>query len=177
MEGYLAQVIMFGGNFAPLNWAFCQGQILSISQNTALFALLGTTYGGNGQTTYALPDLRGRVPMGAGQGPGLPSIVRGQQAGVENITLTTTNMPAHTHPVTPSVKVASIGASTDEPSGAVLTTTDNNSYAATAAANGALTPGTLTLGSTGSGQSISIRQPYIGINFIICLAGIYPSRN
>lgn len=177
MEGYIAQIIMFGGNFAPNSWAFCQGQIISIAQNTALFSLLGTTYGGNGQTTFALPDLRGRVPVGTGQGPGLPSMVAGQQAGVENVTLVTNNIPAHTHPVTPLVKVASINATTDEPSGAVLTTSGNNTYAAPAAANGTLAPGTLTLGPTGGGQPFSIRQPYIGINFIICMQGIYPSRN
>src|SRR5688572_13508567 len=99
MEGYLAQVIMFAGNFAPRGWAFCQGQILSIAQNTALFALLGTTYGGNGQTTFALPDLRGRVPVGTGQGPGLPSVTLGELAGEPAHTLISTEMPAHNHMV------------------------------------------------------------------------------
>lgn len=100
MEGYIAQIILFAGTFAPRGWAFCQGQILSISQNTALFSLLGTTYGGNGQTTFALPDLRGRAPIGTGQGPGLSSISLGQMAGTENVTLLITQLPAHTHTVT-----------------------------------------------------------------------------
>lgn len=177
MEGYLAQVIMFGSNFAPVGWGFCQGQILAISQNTALFSLLGTFYGGNGQTTFALPDLRGRVPMGVGQGPGLPDISIGEQAGVENVTLLQSNIPAHTHPVTATVKVSSSNAITDEPAGAVLTTNNNNTYAFPAAANGNMAAGTLTLSPTGSGQPFNIRQPYIGINFIICMQGFFPSRN
>jgi len=177
MEGYLAQVIMFGSNFAPLGWAFCQGQLIAISQNTALFSLVGTTYGGNGTVTFGLPDLRSRAPMGAGQGPGLPNVSLGEMSGVENITLLISNLPPHTHPVTPVVKVASTNATTDEPAGAVLTTSDNNNYAAPAAANGNLAAGTLTLSPSGSGQPLSIRQPYIGINFIICTSGFFPSRN
>src|SRR6188768_3694227 len=94
---------MFAGNFAPRNWAFCQGQILSIAQNTALFSLLGTTYGGNGQTTFALPDFRGRVAVGTGQGPGLANITLGELSGSPTVTLTINNMPAHNHPLTGSV--------------------------------------------------------------------------
>src|SRR5438067_3503009 len=93
---------MFAGNFAPKNWAFCAGQILPIAQNTALFSLIGTTFGGNGQTTFALPDLRGRYPIGAGQGPGLANYDLGQVGGTENITLTIGNMPAHSHTVKPN---------------------------------------------------------------------------
>ena len=96
-EPFLAEIIMFAGNFAPRGWAFCQGQILSIAQNTALFSLLGTTYGGNGQTTFALPDLRGRVPVGTGQGPGLPNVNLGDPAGEPTHTLIITEMPAHNH--------------------------------------------------------------------------------
>src|SRR6478672_10112699 len=96
-EPFLAEIIMFAGNFAPRGWAFCQGQILSIAQNTALFSLLGTTYGGNGQTTFALPDLRGRVPVGTGQGPGLSNYDLGQVSGSESVTLTVSQMPAHNH--------------------------------------------------------------------------------
>src|SRR6187399_1257120 len=96
-EPFLAEIVMFAGNFAPRGWAFCQGQILAISQNTALFSLLGTTYGGNGQTTFALPDLRGRVPVGTGQGPGLPTMDLGQVGGEPTHTLITTEMPAHQH--------------------------------------------------------------------------------
>src|SRR5215210_2000666 len=97
MEGYIAEIRLFAGNFAPRGWAFCSGQILSIAQNTALFSLLGTTFGGNGQTTFALPDLRGRVAVGPGQGPGLPAVNLGQVSGEPTHTLIITEMPAHNH--------------------------------------------------------------------------------
>src|SRR5215204_812084 len=97
MEGTIGEIRMFAGNFAPKNWALCYAQILSISQNTALFSILGTTFGGNGQTTFALPDFRSRVAVGAGQGPGLSNVSLGEQAGVETVTLLVTQMPAHNH--------------------------------------------------------------------------------
>src|SRR5690606_34266597 len=97
MEQLLGQIIMVGFNFAPRGWAFCDGRLLPIAQNTALFSLLGTTYGGNGQTTFALPDLRGRCAVGMGQGPGLSQRVQGEMSGTENVTLIQTQMPAHTH--------------------------------------------------------------------------------
>src|SRR5215207_9632471 len=96
-EPFIGEIRMFGGNFAPRGWAFCEGQLLSIAQNTALFSILGTTYGGNGTTTFALPDLRGRVPIQPGQGPGLSPYTLGQMSGQENVTLLITNIPAHTH--------------------------------------------------------------------------------
>src|SRR5687767_4659649 len=111
-EPFIAQITLFAGNFAPRGWAFCQGQILSIAQNTALFSLLGTTYGGDGQTTFALPDLRGRVPVGTGQGPGLSPYQAGQKSGVENTTLLSTQMPAHVHTANTTVTPASTLAAT-----------------------------------------------------------------
>ena len=99
MEGTIGEIRMFAGTFAPRTWAFCQNQILSIAQNTALFSILGTTYGGNGQTTFALPDFRGRVAVGTGTGPGLSNIQLGQMAGTPTVTPTTNNMPAHNHAV------------------------------------------------------------------------------
>src|SRR5690349_18074792 len=102
-EPFIAEIVLFAGNFAPKNWAFCQSQILSIAQNTALFALLGTTYGGNGQTTFALPDFRGRVAVGTGQGPGLASIDLGEMSGTSSVTLTTATMPAHNHVLTGTI--------------------------------------------------------------------------
>src|SRR5664279_958928 len=99
MESFLASLLIFAGNFAPRGWAFCNGQILSIAQNSAVFALIGTTYGGNGTTNFALPDLRGRVPIHAGQGPGLSLYSLGQSGGTENTTLLATQIPAHTHGV------------------------------------------------------------------------------
>src|SRR5215211_4319727 len=99
-EPFIGQIMLVPYNFAPRGWAFCAGQILPIAQNTALFSLLGTTFGGNGQTTFALPDLRGRAPIGQGQGPGLSNISLGEAAGTETVTLLSTNMPAHSHTVT-----------------------------------------------------------------------------
>src|SRR5689334_14491352 len=106
----LASIAIFAGNFAPRGWALCNGQILPIAQNTALFSLLGTTYGGNGQTTFALPDLRGRAPIGTGQGPGLSNVDLGQVGGTENVTLLTSNMPMHNHSLNASSAAADVGA-------------------------------------------------------------------
>ena len=103
MEGTIAEIRMFAGNFPPKNWAFCQSQILAISQNTALFSLLGTNYGGNGTTTFGLPDFRGRMPVGQGQGPGLSQYVLGELAGSETNTIANANFPAHSHPFSGSV--------------------------------------------------------------------------
>src|SRR5947209_8680014 len=108
-EPFLASIAIFAGNFAPRGWALCNGQILPIAQNTALFSLLGTTYGGNGQTTFALPDLRSRAPIGAGQGPGLSNIDLGQVGGTENVTLLTSNMPMHNHSLNASTTAADTG--------------------------------------------------------------------
>lgn len=162
---------MFGFNFAPRGWATCDGQLMSIAQNTALFSLLGTTFGGNGQTTFGLPDLRGRVPNHQGQGPGLSSYTMGQMAGVENVTLLTTQIPAHTH---------TFGApcSTDDPNAG----SPKNNFPAPASSSiysstsNAIMGGGTT-GPAGGTQPHSILQPYLTINFCIALEGIYPSRN
>ena len=177
MEGYIAQIIMFAGNFAPRSWAFCQGQLLSIAQNTALFSLLGTTYGGNGQTTFGLPDFRGRMPIGTGQGPGLPSIDLGQVAGSPSVTLLITNMPAHNHTATTTVGVTSLNASSEEPAGNIPATQVNNFYAPANTANGSLGGVSTTVGIAGGSQPFDNHPPYLGMNFVICLEGIYPSRN
>ncbi|MFD2569033.1 phage tail protein [Spirosoma soli] len=172
MEGYIAEVRLFAGNFAPRGWAFCQGQIMSIAQNTALFSLLGTTYGGNGQTTYALPDLRGRVAVGPGQGPGLPAVNLGQVAGAPTHTLIITEIPAHNHPLNGVTEPGDVAS----PAGAYL------------AGTGGLDPeyrasGTLvgmapqSIGIAGGSQPHNNMQPYLGLNYIICMEGIYPSRN
>ena len=192
---YLAEITLFAGNFPPRGTAFCQGQILSIAQNTALFALLGTTYGGNGQTTFALPDLRGRVPIGPGTGPGLSTIVLGEQAGAESTTLLTTNMPAHTHTATFDGAASTLNAATAKATlqaaaaGSVLAKSVDSvgtalpliyapSGTATSAALGGLNvAGTVTNAITGGSQPFSIRDPYLGLNFIIYLEGIFPSRN
>jgi microcystin-dependent protein len=172
MEGTIGAIIMFAGSFNPKNWAFCQGQIISIASNTALFSILGTNYGGNGTTTFGLPDLRGRVAIGAGQGPGLSNYVIGEMAGQESVTLLTSEMPAHTH----TLQAVTEAGSSATPTSGMFANTGNldREYAA---------PGTLTamhssaIGATGGGQSHNNVQPVLGMNFIICQYGIFPSRN
>jgi microcystin-dependent protein len=176
MEGYLAQIIMFAGDFAPRFWAFCQGQLLPIQQNTALFSLLGTTYGGNGTTTFALPNMIGRSPVGISQGPGLSNVVLGEQSGSNTVTLLSNNLPAHTHTSTLTVAATSNAATTDEAGGAIPAG-GTALFAPGATAAGAMGGVTVTVANAGGGQPISIRQPYIGMHFVICLSGIFPSRN
>lgn len=179
MEGFfIAQIMAFAGNFAPTGWAFCNGQLLNISSNTALFSLLGTTYGGNGTTTFGLPDLRGRTPIGVGQGPGLANVSWGEQAGSASIVLTSANIPAHTHTVAASVAVTDAVASIDEPANAILTMSDRVMYSQPAQANGFLAAGTLnTAPNTGGNAGFDNYKPYLGINYVICQQGIFPSRN
>jgi microcystin-dependent protein len=169
---FLGQIQIFPYNFAPRGWAFCSGQILPIAQNTALFSLLGTTYGGNGQTTFALPDLRGRVPNSSGQGPGLSNYTLGQVSGTESTTLTVNQMPAHAHPYVPTANEAD--GTTKEPLNAFLAKAGTNVY-------GASTDGTpmgaQTTKATGGSQPFSILQPYLTLNYCIALEGIFPSRN
>lgn len=172
-EPFIGEIKMFAGNFAPRGWATCQGQILSIAQNTALFSLLGTTYGGNGQTTFALPDLRGRAPVHWGQGPGLPPFSLGQMAGQEAVTLLASNLPAHGHGVMASGDLA--GATSA--AGALLGAKGRGGvdvYASGGAAT-QLAPGTSS--ATGGSQAHPNLQPSLAIVFIIALEGIFPSRN
>src|SRR5690349_15483246 len=180
MEGYLAEIRMFGGNFAPRFWATCSGQILSIAQNTALFSLLGTTFGGNGQTTFALPDFRSRIVRGTGQGPGLPDISLGEVSGSESTTLTINNLPAHNHVLTQTPfqgGKAQRPGTTDLPSGnyhSILA--NNNAYSTTADAD--MAPMILpNLNITGGSQPLNRFSPYLGMNIIICIEGIFPSRD
>lgn len=198
MEGTIGEVRMFAGNFAPRNWSFCQGQLLAISSNTALFSILGTTYGGDGRTTFALPDLRGRVPIGPGTGPGLSPHQIGQKGGVENVTLNVTEIPSHTHtaqgtadlPV--EIKTNSAEGSTPNPGNNYLAqsvkpagrdqTEPVNTYSESedgTLLKGGTASGTLQVqvGNTGGNQSHTNMQPYLGIHYIICMQGIFPSRN
>jgi len=169
MEGYIAQILLFAGNFAPRTWAFCQGQIMPISQNTALFSLIGTTYGGNGQTTFQLPDFRGRTPVGTGNGANV-NIVLGEVAGTAATTLTTANLPAHQHVLQASTQPGN----KTNPSGGLLASNGDPTYLL----NGTSVPlGTSSVGMTGGNQPFDSRQPYLGINFVICLQGIFPSRS
>lgn len=165
-DPFLGEIIMFGGNFAPRGWAFCDGQLLAISGNSALFSILGTTYGGDGRTTFALPDLRGRFPIHAGNGPGLPSVRLGEKSGNPTNTLNVTQLPSHNH--TMNLVSASEGDQTS-PVGNSLAVSDDRNYATGA--------GTGSTGNTGGNQSINNMPPYNAVNFIIALQGVFPSRN
>ena len=172
-EPFLGEIKMFGGNFAPSGYALCNGQLLPISQNAALFSILGTTFGGNGTTTFALPNLQGRVPVHMGQGPGLSPYVLGEQTGVENVTLLYNNMPIHNH----TVNAVTGGGNSASPTSnlpAVESTGTSLDYS-NAAEGGQMNANALT--SAGNSQPFSVIQPYVAVTFIIALQGIFPSRN
>ncbi len=181
MEGVIGYVTAFAGNFAPRGWALCQGQILAISQNTALFSILGTSYGGNGQTTFALPDLRGRAVVGVGQGPGLSSYDLGQVAGTEINTMTLAQLPAHTHTatikITPNANTQPDGAT---PLNSVYAspTGGDQLYGAGGSVAMKAYPGTLTTGlNTGGPTPFSTLHPVLALNYLVCIQGVFPARN
>lgn len=175
MEPFLGMIGLFGFNYAPQYWAVCDGSLLPIAQNTALFSLLGTQYGGNGQTTFALPDLRGRTPIGQGQGPGLNPYTMGEMAGTETVTLIQSQMPAHNH----MLNVSGSPADADSPSGNVLAVSaladgaSVNTYGQTINA----TANPQSIGVSGGTQPHPNMQPYLVMNYCIALQGIYPPRN
>jgi microcystin-dependent protein len=172
MEPFIGQIILFAGNFAPRGWAFCNGQLLAINSNQALFSILGTTYGGDGRSTFALPDLRGRAPIGTGQGPGLTDRRLGARTGTETNVLNTTQLPAHTH--APAVQVATSAADDGNPNGRVLAGAAADTYTLrnpTAALAG------VTSNSVGNNQPINNMPPVLAMNYIIALVGIFPARN
>lgn len=173
MDPYLAQVIMFGGTFAPRGWAYCDGSLQAISNNEALFALIGTTYGGDGVSTFGLPDLRGRVAIGTGQGPGLPLVNLGEMSGTNSVTLTINNMPTHNHII--NVPTTDSSGTSRMPKGNILATANSSIYATTATASGSY--GGVATSPVGNNIPIDIITPYLGMNFIICVEGIFPSRN
>ncbi|CAM1341963.1 phage tail protein [Tenacibaculum amylolyticum] len=193
-EPILGEVRIFAGNFAPRGWAFCEGQLLPIASNSALFSLLGTMYGGDGRTTFGLPDLRGRVAMSAGRHPGSSyTYIQGQRGGTEDNTLNTLNLPSHNHTAifTQTVGIANISvvedtANSDEPSNHHLAIPDaggNNFIYSTGTPDATLAPapvtvnGTVTTGLTGGSRAVENRQPYTVVRYIIALQGIFPSRN
>ncbi len=171
-DPFLGEIKLVPYNFAPLGWAFCHGQLLAISQNTALFSLLGTTYGGNGQTTFALPDLRGRAVVHTGQGPGLSPYDLGEMSGVENVTLTTSEMPAHSHAMQVSDQAATLATVSGNYPG-VGTGSVGNVYGT--APNGSMPANAVS--PTGGAIPHNNRQPYLTMNYIIALQGIFPQRN
>ena len=201
-DPFLGEIRMVGFNYAPRGWALCAGQLMSIAQNSALFALLGVTYGGDGVTTFALPDYRGRSPVGMGNGPGLTPMVQGEKSGTESVTLSSLQMPIHTHVATTTATATSTGTfqvagASSNPSATPSTT--NNVLSASGGGPGSATvwsdqltsPVTLanpetidttlnvnvTLQSAGGSQPVGLRNPFLGTNFIIATDGIFPSRN
>ena len=166
---YLGEIRIFAGNFAPVGWAFCAGQVMSIAENDALFALIGTTYGGDGQTTFNLPDLRGRIPIHQGTGHG-SNFVLGQLAGSETVTLSLSQLPAHNHPA----QATAASGSKSTPGGNVWAGSTLNSYS-TGAPKAQMNPH--AIGNTGNGQPHDNLMPYLAVNFIIALEGVFPSQN
>jgi microcystin-dependent protein len=169
-DPFIAEIRVFGFNFAPTGWALCDGQLMPIAQNTALFSLLGTNFGGNGKSTFALPDLRDSFALGPGQGPGLTPRELGERSGAANVTLRPQEMPAHSH-----VLAATASATTGGPAGATLAPPAGG--AATYRIPGAMAPmADSSLGQTGGDQPHENRPPYLALNFCIALQGVYPPR-
>ena len=172
-EPYIGSLCVTAYNFCPRNYADAAGQTLAIAQNTALFSLLGTTYGGNGTTTFALPDLRARVPRGVGQGPGLANNALGQVSGQENVTLTSMQLPVHTHSM--PLPASSSPADVEQPGGAVPAVSAQPAYA-TGAGTATLAGDALVVGAAGGGQPVNMINPYLGLRYCIALYGLYPQR-
>jgi microcystin-dependent protein len=173
-EPFIGQIIMAGFNFAPRNYALCNGQLMSIAQNTALFSLLGTTFGGDGKTTFALPDLRGRVPLHQGQGPGLTNRVMGESSGQETHTLISSEMPMHNH----LFATSNVGGAIGTPNGNFLAaSSDSNVVSFYRPTSDGSTLNPQSVGLAGGSQPHNNMQPYLVINFCIALYGIFPSRN
>ena len=192
MTPYLGQIILFGGNFAIRNFALANGQLLAISQNSALFSLYGTTYGGDGRTTFGLPDLRGRVPLSSGTGPGLSPRPLGQKSGVEYFNMNINQLASHNHVAqlatspTVSIPVHTTSGNQDDtnPGAGILTNNSGLEAYTSEAANGvyggaaiSTQGGAIQVGNTGSSQPIYVLQPFQVINYEVALQGVYPSRN
>ena len=177
VQPFLGQMLMFGGTFPPKGTAFCNGQVLAISQNTALFSLLGTNYGGNGTTTFALPNLQGNVPVHMGQGPGLSPYSIGQTGGTQTVTLSASQMPAHAH----AFNASTVNATSPSPSGrapAKPTAANASAYAVTQPSYPALVPQAMqSSNAVGGGQPHNNMMPTYFISFVIALVGIFPARN
>jgi len=200
-DGYIGEIRGFAGNFAPLNWAYCSGQTLQIQQYTALYSILGVIYGGDGKTTFKLPNLQGRIPIGTGIGPETGQVTLGSVYGSKQVALSLSNMPAHTHTATLTpITVTGTASGTITPKCAAdegdKTTPVGNALAAinngfvgtgdatlnmapisaSLSVSGTASGGTVTIGNTGGTQGFDVIQPSLGINWIICLQGIYPQR-
>ncbi|WP_312130755.1 phage tail protein [Diaphorobacter nitroreducens] len=175
MESFIGDIRLFAGNFAPQGWMFCNGALLSISENDALFALIGTTYGGDGQTTFAVPDLRGRVPVGQGTGPGLSNRIMGQRFGSETVTLLAPQLPQHSH----ALNATTATASSPQPGGRLFAQTGSDNLYGPAPATDPQ-PQTFAANAvtvSGGSQPHDNVMPSMGLNYIIALQGVFPSRN
>jgi len=170
-EPFVGEIRMFAGNFAPRGWAYCDGQLLAVSQNDALFSLLGTTYGGDGRTTFGLPELRGRIPIHAGTGPGLSPRRLGAKGGAEKATLTTNNLPTHSHQLAASAANADSSLATGK---VVAKVSGGNLYRSTGSQQDLNANAVTTTGGSVPHDNL---MPFVCINYIIALFGIYPSRN
>lgn len=188
MDGYLGDIKIFAGNFEPRNWKFCNGQTLDINSYQALYAVIGVTYGGDGQSTFALPDLRDRCAIGAGQGTGLTNRILGGKVGTDSVTLATSQMPAHSHAtannLSGKVHCNDELADHSSPVGNTLSVfkEDRNAFNTQAPdsdmmADSVTIEGTVSIGNAGSGQAHANRQPSLGINHIICVVGIFPPHS
>ena len=181
-DPYVGETMLVGFNFCPRGWATADGQLMPIAQNQALFSLLGTYYGGDGRTTFALPDLRGRVPINQGAGPGLSPVTIGQRGGAEAVGLSAANMPNHTHTATAASTLNATGTASDAgtPGGNVLSRSGSthiyNAGPATVPMGDSSVATTVTVNPAGSSQAFSIRNPYLGMQWCIALVGVYPSR-
>ncbi len=175
MDPFIAEIRVFGFNFAPVGWAMCDGQLLSIAQNTALFSLLGTTYGGNGTSTFGLPNLQGSVPMGMGNGAGLSPRVLGETGGEDSLTLLATEMPAHNHGFKAFVGRGASNVNDPATGDSLTTSADGLAYVSAAPSGAGLDP--RTLGVTGGGQPHNNLMPYLTLNYCICLVGVFPTRS
>ena len=172
-DPFIAEIRIFAGNFAPRSWAFCNGTLLQIAQNTALFSLIGTTYGGDGRTTTALPNLKGRAPMHPGRGPGLTSRRLGERGGTETVTLSEAQMPNHTH----TLQAALSRGGTGSPAGNALNRSVGEMAYQTDTASNLVSMASQMAANTGGSQSYTNMQPYLALNFIIALQGVFPSRS
>ncbi len=171
-DPFIGEIRMFAGNFAPRSWAFCDGQLLAVSSNNALFALLGTIYGGDGRTTFGLPDMRGRIPVHQGQGPGLSDRRIGAKGGAENVTLTANQMPSHNH----AMNASGTAGTADGPAGMVQA--GNSAVRAFRLNIGPnQTLHSATIGNSGGSRSHANMMPTLAVHFIIALFGVFPSRN
>ena len=176
-DPYIGEIRAVAFDFVPRGWMACNGALLPIAGYSALFALLGTTYGGNGTTTFALPDLRGRSAVGVGTGNGLSPVIQGQSGGTENVSLTTAQLPAHTHAASSNLPGSSEVASTNDPQGAVPAVGRGIELYVPGTGNLTMGPLAITVAPTGGGQPVPLRNPFLGLTYIIAAEGEFPPRS